>query len=153
MHARRLGRLRRLSRILDEAVRVPGTQYRVGLDPLIGLIPGGGDVIGGLLGAYIVVEAARMGVPRAKLGRMGANVLLELGIGTVPVVGDLFDVTWKANVRNVTLLEEHLDLEASRDRMSPWLAGLLIVLIIAALIGTTVLSVWLVRWAFELASG
>ncbi|MEM7435643.1 MAG: DUF4112 domain-containing protein [Myxococcota bacterium] len=148
--ARRLGRLRSLSTLLDNAVRIPGTNYRVGLDPLIGLIPGGGDVVGGLLSMYIVLEAARMGVPRAKLGRMGANVLWELGIGTVPIIGDVFDVTWKANARNVALLEEHLESDVADQRASPWLVAAIVAVIVAAVAGTTMLSIWLIRQAFEL---
>ncbi|MEM7135801.1 MAG: DUF4112 domain-containing protein [Myxococcota bacterium] len=148
-HARQLGRLRSLSRLLDNAVRIPGTNYRVGLDPLIGLIPGGGDVVGGLLSMYIVLEAARMGVPRAKLGRMGANVLWELGVGTVPIIGDLFDVTWKANARNVAILEEHLETNAADQRVNPWLVAAIVVTIAGAVAGTTILSIWLIRRALE----
>lgn len=98
-------RLDRLARILDSAVRIPGTELRVGLDPLIGLIPGLGDAVGALLSSYIVTEAARLGAPRVLLYRMAGNVALEALVGAVPVLGDAFDVVWKANERNVRLLQ------------------------------------------------
>lgn len=149
--ARKLSRLRGLSRLLDDAVRVPGTDYRVGLDPLLGLIPGGGDLIGGLISTYIVIEAARMGVPRTLLARMGRNILLELGVGAVPLLGDLFDVTWKANARNVALLEEHY---AAPDReskaVSRWFIAGVVLVVLLAIVGTTALSIWLVRWLLDL---
>jgi hypothetical protein len=99
-----LARLRGLARLLDSAIRLPGG-YRIGLDGLIGLIPGIGDVIGAGAGAYIVVQAARMGATTSTLVRMIVNVLLEVVVGVVPVVGDLFDFAWKANDRNIELLE------------------------------------------------
>ncbi|MEO1623161.1 MAG: DUF4112 domain-containing protein, partial [Cyanobacteria bacterium J06632_3] len=101
-------RLRQISHVLDNAIPVPGTKVRVGLDPIVGLLPGGGDVLTGLLSVYIVFEGARMGVPAATLGRMGMNILRDVLTGTVPVLGDLFDVTWKANSQNVKLLEKHI---------------------------------------------
>src|SRR5690606_13371530 len=96
-----------LARLLDTSLRVPGTRIRIGLDPLIGLIPGIGDFAGVLLSSSILLSAARLGVPRATLLRMAGNIGLEAVIGTVPVLGDLFDAGWKANVRNVRLIEAH----------------------------------------------
>jgi len=89
---------------LDSAIVVPGTRFRVGLDALIGLVPGIGDLIGAALSAYIVAAAARRGLPRSVLFRMALNVGLEALVGVVPIVGDLFDAAWKANQRNVALL-------------------------------------------------
>lgn len=152
-HEPKLKRLRSLSRLLDDAVRIPWTQYRVGLDPLIGLIPGGGDLVAGILSAYIIVEAARMGIPKEKLGRMGGNVLLEIGVGAIPLLGDLFDVTWKANARNVALLEEHLAVDADSKGSSPWLVAALIVVILGAVAATTALAIWLVRSLLEMNAG
>ena len=100
-------RLKRLAWLLDSAIPLPGG-YRIGLDGLIGLVPGLGDVIAALLSSYIVVEAARLRVPASVLLRMGLNVALELIIGAVPVAGDLFDFAFKANERNVRLLEASL---------------------------------------------
>lgn len=100
-------RLKRLAWLLDSAIPLPGG-YRIGLDGLIGLVPGLGDVVAALLSSYIVVEAARLRVPASVLLRMGLNVALELIIGAVPVAGDLFDFAFKANERNVRLLEASL---------------------------------------------
>ncbi len=105
---KRIQRLRSLSHILDEAIAIPGVNYRVGIDPLIGLIPGGGDFFSALLSAYIVLEATRFGLPKETLGRMVINVLIDTFTGIIPVLGDLFDLTWKANSLNVQLLEDHL---------------------------------------------
>lgn len=103
-----LERTRAVARLLDEAIPVPGTNRRIGLDPLIGLFPVSGDVVTGAVGLYIVAEAALVGVERAVLGRMVGNVALDVAIGSVPAIGDLFDAAWKANVKNVELFEEHL---------------------------------------------
>jgi hypothetical protein len=102
-------RLQRLAHLLDDRFRIPGTRYRVGLDGLIGLVPGIGDAVTTLLALYIVLEARRHGVPLRKLGRMGLNVGVDALVGAVPLVGDLFDVAWKANRRNLGLLLDHLD--------------------------------------------
>ncbi|KQY83433.1 DUF4112 domain-containing protein [Pelomonas sp. Root1444] len=100
-------RLKRLAWLLDSAIPLPGG-YRIGLDGLIGLVPGLGDVVSAVLSSYIVLEAARLRVPGSVLLRMGLNVALELIIGAVPVAGDLFDFAFKANERNVRLLEASL---------------------------------------------
>ncbi|MGF1493557.1 MAG: DUF4112 domain-containing protein [Microcoleaceae cyanobacterium] len=100
--------LRNLSNLLDNFIRVPGTSQGIGLDPIIGLIPGGGDVIGGALSTYIVFKAFQLGVPKETLMRMATNIATETVVGTVPVLGDVFDVAWKANVKNVELLEAHI---------------------------------------------
>ncbi|MGM0448377.1 MAG: DUF4112 domain-containing protein [Methanobacteriota archaeon] len=98
--------------VLDEGVRVPGLGYRVGVDPLLGILPGAGDVLTGGISLYIVAEAARLGVSYTTLLRMIANVSLDVLVGTVPVVGDLFDVAWKANTRNFDLMVEALAADA-----------------------------------------
>jgi len=103
-----LRRVARLAYWLDDRFRIPGTGRRVGLDGLIGLVPGVGDAATTLIAAYIVAEAARLGVPRAVLGRMLANVGVDFAIGLVPLVGDLADLAWKANRRNAHLLRDHL---------------------------------------------
>ena len=107
-HEAHLQRLRRLSRVLDAQWSIPGTRYRVGLDGLVGLIPGVGDAAGALLSTYILYEAMRLGAPRMVLLRMVANIGLETVVGLLPVVGDLFDVAWKANTKNVALLQAAL---------------------------------------------
>jgi hypothetical protein len=106
---RSIERLRQLAHLLDDRFRVPGTRYRIGLDGLIGLVPGLGDAVTTLLSLYIVLEARRLGVPLTKLCRMGLNVGVDTVLGAVPVLGDLFDVAFKANRRNLALLLDHLD--------------------------------------------
>ena len=103
----RLARLRRLAWWLDEGIRVPGTGIRFGLDPILGLVPGLGDVAGALLGGAILMEAYRRRMPGSTLLRMAANVILDTTAGAVPLIGDLFDFVWKSNRRNLDLLERH----------------------------------------------
>jgi hypothetical protein len=102
---RRLERLRRVGYLLDNSIPIPGTRFRLGIDQLIGLVPGIGDLIGGLLSLYIIVESARIGVPRGLLARMGWNVAIDTLLGEVPILGDLFDIGFKANIRNLALLD------------------------------------------------
>ncbi|ELZ28339.1 hypothetical protein C465_11126 [Halorubrum distributum JCM 9100] len=101
-----------LAYVLDEGVRVPVVGYRIGIDPLFGILPGAGDVLSGGVSLYIVVEAARLGVSDTTQLRMIANISLDVLVGAVPVVGDLFDVVWKANTRNFELVIEELAAEA-----------------------------------------
>jgi hypothetical protein len=143
-----LARVRALSRALDSAFQVPGTRFRIGLDPLLGLIPGVGDVAGGALSAYIVLEAARLGAPRPVVLRMLGNVLLDSLFGSVPVLGDLFDATWKANARNVALLERHVAAPEPTRRSSKVFLGIVAGLLIAIVVGGVVLAVQIVRWLF-----
>lgn len=145
-----LQRLRRLSHLLDNAIAIPGLGYRVGIDPLIGLIPGGGDLMTGLISVYIVTEAARVGVPAATLSRMGLNILLELLIGTVPMVGDLFDVVWKANAQNVDLLEHHIRHPRPSRRTDKILALVMITGLLLVVIGVTSLSLMIVHRLLQL---
>lgn len=95
--------------MLDSVIVVPGTNIRFGIDPLLGLFPGGGDVVGAALSGYIVYESWRLGVPASGIARMIANVLADTLLGAVPVAGDLFDVLWKANLRNIEILRAHIE--------------------------------------------
>ena len=99
-----LRHLERLARLLDSAVGIPGTRFRIGLDGLLGLIPGVGDVAGLVLSTYIVFAAARAGASTQTLIRMSANMGVEAIVGVVPVLGEIIDIAWKANERNVALL-------------------------------------------------
>lgn len=103
-----LERLRSLSKLLDSSITLPVINYRIGWDAIIGLVPGIGDAVGMLFSAYIVFEAARLEVPKNVLARMIFNVVLEFLIGAIPLFGDVFDAMFKANIRNVTLLEAAL---------------------------------------------
>jgi hypothetical protein len=103
-----IARVRSIARLLDSAVPIPGTGIRFGLDPVLGLIPGLGDAAGAVLAAWVVLLATRLGAPTAVILRMLANVAIDAVVGSVPVLGDLFDVGWKANSRNVELLDRYL---------------------------------------------
>lgn len=106
--AEALVRLERLARFLDTAIAIPGTRIRFGADTLVGLVPGVGDAITTLASAYLIYEAHRLGVPKHLLARMIGNVAFDAFIGAVPVLGDVADVFWRANTRNMRLLREHL---------------------------------------------
>src|SRR5215210_2226900 len=103
-----VGHLRALSRLLDNAFVIPGTRFRFGFDALIGLVPGLGDAVSAIFSSYLVLQASRLGAPRSVVSRMIANIALDTLVGWVPILGDLFDVAWKSNVRNMALLEQHL---------------------------------------------
>ncbi|MDY7002461.1 MAG: DUF4112 domain-containing protein [Cyanobacteriota bacterium] len=143
--ANKVKQLRKLSDLLDNAIRVPGTSYGVGIDPLLGLIPGGGDFLGGLISVYIVFSAAMMGLPRETLMRMSSNIVFDSLVGIVPVFGDLFDVAWKANSKNMDILEAHLEspkVSKSADRGFVFLllGGLILFVIAIAALGFLVIS-------------
>ena len=104
----RLKRLRRLAWLIDGAFSMPGTRFRFGLNSIVGLVPVGGDAILGAISLYIVYEAAQLGVPAPQLARMIANVGLEVFGGSVPILGDLFDMALKANLRNLAIIERHV---------------------------------------------
>lgn len=106
-HAARIARLARLARMMDSAMVIPGTGIRIGADAILGILPGLGDIATKAVAAYIIVEAGRMGVPAGKLARMAGNVAVDLVFGTAPVIGDVFDVFFRANNRNMRILYDH----------------------------------------------
>ena len=124
--------------MLDEAIRIPGTNIRIGLDALLGLLPGGGDVAGGLLSGLIILQAARDGAPATVLGRMLGNVALDVVAGAVPLLGDIFDVAWRANSRNIRLLQSWRERPVSTKRSS----RVTVVVILLALVVLIALAVW-----------
>ncbi len=142
---RRLVRLRNLARLYDAGIRIPGTRFEFGLDPLVGLIPGLGDAVGAGVATYIVFEAARSGVPWSVLVRMLLNVGIDALIGAFPVVGDLFDAAWKANLKNVGLLEAHLaDPGATRHSSRRLLFAICLVLLLL-FVGAVALALAVLR--------
>ena len=143
-----LGRARALARLLDRSFRIPGTSIRFGLDPILGLLPVGGDVAAAVGSGYILYVAWRTGAPAPMLRRMLVNVAVDTLVGSVPVVGDLFDAGWKANSRNVGMLEGWLGETPTRSAHSPAvLVG--IVAVLALLVGGVVaLFWWLAAWLF-----
>lgn len=139
-------RLRQLAWLLDSSIPIPGTRLTIGIDALLGLFPVLGDLVGVVISSYIVNEAARLGAPRTVLLRMAVNVGVEGVIGIVPFAGDVFDAAWKANQRNVRLLDQWLDRPAKTERTSR-LFGAALVLALAVLLALLAAGGFLlVRW-------
>ena len=145
-------RLRRLAYLLDDVIPLPGGR-RIGLDPLLGLVPGVGDATGALMSAYILVEASRLGAPRAVLLRMLANVGVEALLGSVPLLGDLFDAGWKANARNVRLLDEHLARPAAAKRGSTAFLFLLLLGVLLIFAGAAALTFLMLHTVWNALGG
>jgi hypothetical protein len=147
--------VRLLSYWTDSVFEVPGLGWRFGLDPLIGLVPVVGDLATTALSFYILSLAAYLQLPRSTLARMGMNVAIDYVVGSVPLVGNVFDFAWKANQRNVALLERALaqpPAEQKRQSLLDWLlVGGIILLLIAGLIGSIALAIVLATWIVDAA--
>ena len=148
-----LKRLRALRRILDKAITIPGTGIGVGLDPILGLLPAGGDFLGVLLSAYIVLEAARLGASKATLGIINTNIIIYALIGLIPVLGDFFDFAWKANEHNIKLLEEHLKFPSQKKRADTWFVFVLLAILLLLAIGLVTFSVIVTRFIWGIITG
>jgi hypothetical protein len=137
-------RIGRVTHALDELVAIPGTPVRVGLDPIVGLVPVVGDAVAALVGVWVIGEAARFGIPRLVLGRMAVNLAVDLAIGAIPILGDIFDFAFRSNSANLQLFRRHaLDPNASTRGEQTFFVGLLLLLLgIAWLILTAVGAVW-----------
>ena len=131
---------------------MPGTSLRIGLDPVLGLVPGLGDAAGAVLAAWIFLEAIRLGAPRATLARIASNIAVDALIGTIPLVGDVFDVVWKANLKNVALLERHAIDPAAAGKDDRVFVALLVAGVVTLcgglLVGGVLLTAWLLRTLF-----
>jgi uncharacterized protein DUF4112 len=147
-----VARARALARLLDDLVRIPGTNIGIGLDPIIGLIPGVGDMLGGVMSTYILLVAAQEGAPTSVLIRMLGNIALDSVVGVVPVVGDLFDVGMKSNRRNVDLLERYLGAPRETKAASRGVVALVFLAVTLLVVGVIAAGVWLVRLLGRLAS-
>ena len=145
--ATRARNVRALARFLDNSIAIPGTNWRFGFDAVVGLVPVVGDVIGGVLSGYIIVQAARARVPVLTLARMLVNIGIDTVVGSVPAVGDLFDAAWKANMKNVALLERHMTVALPPARETSVIKETLLALVVIALIvgAGLALSVFLVQ--------
>jgi hypothetical protein len=131
----RLALLRRMARLLDSAVALPGTTFRFGLDPILGLIPGLGDLVSPLFTLGIIWQARDLGISRVVLMRMIFNAAIDTLIGVIPIAGDLFDFAWKSNDMNLALLERHA-YEERRPSTGDWtfvILSIAMLLIIAAI--------------------
>ena len=136
---------RALARVLDSAVGIPGTPFRIGLDAILGLIPGGGDVASAALSGYIVLAAAKRGVPRTVIARMLLNVLVDTAVGSVPILGDIFDVAFKSNQRNVALLERHDRQPGVVRRQSKGVVAAVIVAVVLIALGVGVAAFFIAQ--------
>ena len=143
-----LDRLRSLATVLDDAVRVPGTNIRFGLDAVLGLLPGAGDAVTGVMGAYAMVLATRLGAPPIVIARMAMNILVDVATGTIPVLGDIFDVGWKSNRKNVQLLERYQTAPQKVSSGSWAVVVIVMLVIIAAIVGVFMFAAWLLRQIF-----
>ena len=142
----RLVALRRLSELLDSAFVVPGTNYRIGLDPLIGLLPMIGDMASPLFTMALLWQSYDLGIPKVVQLRMIFNAGVDALVGSIPVIGDLFDFGWKSNQRNMVLLDRHA-YEERHATVSDWaFVTVMIVLLVAVAVLPFVAAVWLISW-------
>jgi Domain of unknown function (DUF4112) len=142
--ARTLAALRKWSVLLDSAFRVPGTKMTFGLDPILGLIPGLGDLTTPLFAGLLLLHAVRLKIPRVVQLRMVMNAAIDVAIGIIPVVGDFFDFGWKANVKNLVLLERYAHPGSRATAGDWWFVSLVIGLLAAAVLIPLIFAVWLV---------
>ena len=149
--SRRLERMRALSRLLDTAFTLP-RGFKIGIDPLIGLIPGIGDFIASTLSIWLLYDAARLGIRKRVLSLMVFNVMMEALVGAVPVIGNLIDAVWKANTRNMRLVEKHYHpslKERSLVKLIAFLVGTLLLVY-----GSIALALFLLfQWLSTIVSG
>jgi hypothetical protein len=144
--------LERLAHWLDSVFEIPGIRLRFGIDALLGLLPGVGDTASALASVYILQSATKFGVPRITVARMTLNIMIDLLMGALPIVGDVFDVYWKANRKNVELLRRHVKANAAIERKltrsdSLFVAGM-IALIAVILIASVVAAYFILAWIF-----
>ena len=139
--------LDQLSRMMDGLFRIPGTGWRIGLDALVGLIPGVGDFATTAVSFYILAAGVRYRVPKVTLLRMASNIAVDYLLGAVPLIGDLFDAAWKSNQMNVELLRRRASVspeEARHGRTSDWLfLGVIVLGLLVLLVASVATSLWL----------
>jgi len=133
---------KRVAWLLDECVRIPGTKIRFGIDPVIGMLPFGGETVATIIGTVVLGQAGRRGIPFKTLVRMGGNMILNAGLGTIPVVGDLFSVWFKSNSRNYRMMADYLDSEEGREAKGGW-GGVFFVFLVLFLVVAINVAGWL----------
>jgi hypothetical protein len=142
-------RLRRVTHLMDDLVPIPGTGQRIGVDPVIGLIPIVGDVTAAAIGGWVILEAARFGIPRVALARMIVNLTVDLAIGLIPIIGDLFDIVSRSNSANLDIFRRHaLDPDATTTDHRAFFVGLAVLLL-----GVIWLTAWLAARLIEAVLG
>lgn len=135
-----------LADLLDQRFTIPGTSIRVGLDPILGLIPGIGDALANIAGSAILLIAAQLNVPKIVLIRMGLNVAVNALIGAIPIFGDIFSIWFRSNARNADLLERYAATGTRRAGLNDWLFVIgIIAAVVLIVVGTVVSIVWLIR--------
>lgn len=144
---------KRVSWLLDECIRIPGTNIRFGLDPILGLIPYGGETVATIIGATILGDAGKKGIPFKSLVRMGGNMLLNAGVGAIPVLGDLFSVWFKSNSKNYKMLTAYLNSEHGEEEPGGWWPVILILSVVGLVLVLNILS-WILMaslflWFFQ----
>lgn len=149
-HPKALQRIRWVSYLLDDSIPLLNTGYRMGIDPILGLLPGVGDSLSLLISIYVVMESVRFGLPKRTLARMVVNLVLDTVAGSVPIAGNIFDVAWKANRHNLRLLEAHL-----ADPKPPTLSDRLVMfgivgILIALILGVVALLATFIWLALQL---
>jgi Domain of unknown function (DUF4112) len=144
--AERLALARFLADLLDQRFTIPGTSIRIGLDPILGLIPGIGDALANIAGSAILLIASQYRLPKIVLLRMGLNVAFNAIIGAIPIFGDVFSIWFRSNVRNVKLLERYVSADRQTPTPGDWIFVLAVILgIVLLLIGIVVVVVWLIK--------
>ncbi|HKY10168.1 MAG TPA: DUF4112 domain-containing protein [Candidatus Binatia bacterium] len=147
----RLWLARLIADLLDQRFTIPGTSVRIGLDPIISLIPGIGDLLANLTGSMILVIAAQLGVPKVVLARMGINIAINTMIGVIPIFGDIISIWYRSNMRNVDLLQRYLGRPSRRAEPHDWLFVIgLIAGLILLMVGMVVVAIWLFKQIWEL---
>jgi hypothetical protein len=144
----RLARMRFLSKLLDNSIPLPGG-YRIGLDPIIGLVPAVGDFFASLLSFWLIFDAARLGLQKRIIARMALNVVIESMAGTIPILGDIFDAAWKANARNMVLVEKHYS-PALRGRSARGMAATFLLCLLVFYAGLFTLVYFVFKGIFSL---
>lgn len=141
-----------LAKVLDELFRIPGTNIKVGLDPLIGLIPGMGDGSAAVISAFLIVRGAQAGLPKIVLARMALNVLINAAVGAIPGAGDVFSVFYKSNIKNLELFQKHAGNPGARKK-ADWffVVGLISLMLLAVVLLVTValtafVALWHAAW-------
>jgi uncharacterized protein DUF4112 len=146
-------RLEKLAKLLDSALPIPATRFRIGLDGLLGFIPGIGDATGAAMSAYLIFEVARLGLPVTTQLRMAGNVVIETVIGAVPIVGDVFDIAWKANLKNLALVRGHVANAGLPDRSLNQVGRLFLVPVMLAVLFLLLISIAVVALVFRFVFG
>ena len=146
----RVERIRQAARVLDAAIPIPGTRYSFGIDAVIGLVPGLGDAVGVVFASVILYQAFRLGASKRLLTRMLYNVGVDGLLGAIPLLGDWHDVVWKANVKNVDLLERHLQQPDETARASGWFLLVVLGAVVGMGVAAIFIAVWVLRWLLGL---